>query len=331
LTPQLGLSLKNRFLLPARNKSGKMLVVSQPTPTQPKKDAVMDETAAEGMEQSSAPAIDFTNPDQIILLLTEQGTGFAMKLVAAIAIFIIGRWVAQFIVSLVRKALARTQMEDTLEKFLCNILNAVLLIVVVIAAIGALGVETTSLLAVLGAAGLAVGLALQGSLSNFASGVLIVAFRPYKVGDFIEAGGVAGSVKEVQIFTTIIHTGDNKKIIVPNSQIMDGTIINYSANDTRRVDLVVGCGYNDDVDKVYAVLQKIIADDDRILDEPEPSIALNTLADSSVNFNVRPWVKSADYWDVYNGITEQVKRRFDEEGLNIPFPQSDVHIYQHNA
>jgi len=289
----------------------------------------MEDTAPEATE--AAPAIDFTDPEQLIQLVAEHGTNFAVQLVSAILIFVIGRWVAHMVVAGVRKMLARTDMEDTLETFLCNILNAVLIAVVAIAAIGALGVETTSLLAILGAAGLAVGLALQGSLSNFASGVLIVAFRPYKVGDFIEAAGVAGSVQEVQIFTTIIHTGDNKKIIVPNSQIMNGIITNYSANPTRRVDMVVGCGYNDDVDKVYQVLREIQAADDRILTDPAPTVELNTLADSSVNFNVRQWVNSGDYWGVYNDMTEQVKRRFDDAGLNIPYPQQDVHIYQHNS
>jgi small conductance mechanosensitive channel len=290
----------------------------------------MDEEASGAAEQA-ATAIDYTNPDQLIILVQEQGTDLGMKLLAAVAIFFIGRWLANLAVNMVRKALARTNMEDTLEKFLCNILNAVLMLVIIIATIGAMGVETTSLLAILAAAGLAIGLALQGSLSNFASGVLIVAFRPYKVGDFIEGGGVSGTVDEVQIFTTVLKTSDNKKIIVPNSQIMDSTITNYSAHDTRRVDLVVGCGYGDDIDKVYKVLQDIINSDERILKDPAPSIALNALADSSVNFNVRPWVKSADYWDVYNGITEQVKRRFDQEGLNIPFPQRDVHVYQHGS
>lgn len=285
------------------------------------------------MEESTADVIDtpldLSNPEQIIVLLTEQGTSLAMKLLAAIAIFIVGRWIAHRIVSLVSKALARTEMEDTLEKFLCNILNAVLLVVVIIAAIGALGVETTSLLAVLGAAGLAVGLALQGSLSNFAAGVLIVAFRPYKVGDVIEAGGVIGTVREVQIFTTVIHTGDNKRIIVPNSQIMNGTIINYSANANRRIDLVFGCGYGDDLDKVRAILEEIVADDERILAEPATTIAVNELAESSVKFVVRPWVRAEDYWAVYFDITEQVKKRFDAAGINIPFPQRDVHVYQH--
>jgi small conductance mechanosensitive channel len=288
------------------------------------------EEEVSGAAEAAASALNLPNPDQVMVLVTEQGTTIGMKVVAAILIFLVGRWIAHLVVRAVRTALAKTEMEDTLEKFLCNILNALLMVVVLIATIGALGVETTSLLAVLGAAGLAIGLALQGSLSNFASGVLIVAFRPYKVGDFIEAGGVAGTVKEVQIFTTIINTGDNKKVIVPNSQIMDGTIINYSGNETRRVDLVVGCSYDDDIDKVYKVLQEIIASDERILKDPAPAIALNTLADSSVNFNVRPWVNAADYWGVYNGVTEQVKRKFDEAGLNIPYPQTDVHLYKHD-
>jgi len=292
-------------------------------------ETAMEEEIAQAVTEAPAE-IDYTNPDQVIMLVQEQGTDMGMKVLAAVLIFIIGRWLAHLVVNMVRKALAKTDLEDTLEHFLCNILNALLMIVVIIATIGALGVETTSLLAILGAAGLAVGLALQGSLSNFASGVLIVAFRPYKVGDFIDAAGVSGSVQEVQIFTTILHTPDNKVVIIPNSQIMNGIITNFSANDTRRVDLVFGCSYGDDVDKVYKVLEEIIAADDRILSDPEPSIALNTLADSSVNFNVRPWVKKEDYWGVYNGITEQVKRKFDESELNIPFPQRDVHVYNHN-
>jgi len=206
-----------------------------------------------------------------------------------------------------------------------------LMAAVIIATINQLGVQTTSLLAVVGAAGLAIGLALQGSLSNFASGVMIVLFRPYKVGDVIEAGGVTGSVIEVQIFTTIMKTPDNKKIIVPNSQVMAGEITNYSANPTRRVDLVAGCGYDDDLDKVRGVLEGIIAADDRILSDPAPTIAISELADSSVNFVVRPWVNSADYWGVYFDLTEQIKKRFDAEGISIPYPQRDVHVYKHDA
>ena len=279
---------------------------------------------------ASLPNIDYTNPDQVMVLIQEQGTDIGMKIISAILIFLIGRWITGMVVKAVKRALDKTDMEDTLEKFLCNILNAVLMVVVIIAAIGALGVETTSLLAVLGAAGLAVGLALQGSLSNFAAGVLIVLFRPYRVGDVIDAAGVIGKVQEVQIFTTILHTPDNRKIIVPNSQIMGGIITNITANDTRRVDLVFGCAYDDNIDEVYKALQEVIAADDRILKDPAPTIDLNALADSSVNFNVRPWCKKEDYWDVYNGVTEAVKRKFDERGISIPFPQRDVHVYNHD-
>jgi small conductance mechanosensitive channel len=275
--------------------------------------------------------VDLTNPEQVVVLVQEQGTEFGMAIISALAIFLIGRWAAHLVVKMVRRALHKTNMEDTLEKFLCNILNALLMIVVIIAAIGALGVQTTSLLAVLGAAGLAVGLALQGSLSNFAAGVLIVAFRPYKVGDFIDAGGVAGTVQEVQIFTTVLKSADNKKIIVPNSQIMSGTITNVTANENRRVDLVAGIGYDDDIDKAYAILNDILAKHPLVLSDPAPTVALNALADSSVNFNVRPWCKTEDYWTVYNEVTEQIKRRFDAEDVGIPYPQRDVHIYQHTV
>ena len=187
--------------------------------------------------------------------------------------------------------------------------------------------QTASLIALLGDAGLAVGLALQGSLSNFAAGVLIVLFRPYKVGDWIEGGGIAGAVEEVQILTTVLKTGDNKRVIVPNSQIMGTTITNYSANETRRVDLVVGVSYSDDLDKVRKELQDLVDADERILKDPAVTIAVSELADSSVNFVLRPWVKTADYWAVYFDLTERVKKRFDEVGISIPFPQRDVHIH----
>ncbi len=289
-----------------------------------------EETAAAGTE-SILPAIDYTNPDQVMTLVVDQGPAIGMQLLGAVLIFLIGRWLAKFITNMVRKALAKTEMEDTLERFLCNIIYSVLLAVVVIATIGQLGVETTSLLAIFGAAGLAVGLALQGSLSNFAAGVLIVAFRPYKVGDFIEAGGEAGTVVEVQIFTTILKSPDNKKIIVPNDQIMSGTITNYSTLGTRRVDMVFGIGYDDDIDAAYKAIQEVLDADERILADPAYTVALNELADSSVNFIVRPWVDSADYWGVYNDVTEQVKRKFDASGISIPFPQRDVHVYNHGS
>jgi small conductance mechanosensitive channel len=288
----------------------------------------MENGTVAAVEKAAAQVLDYANVDHLVVLVTEQGASIGMKVVAAVLIFVVGRWLAKVVTNLARKTFQKTGMEHTLEKFLCNLLSAVLLVVVVIAAIGALGVQTTSLLAVLGAAGLAIGLALQGSLSNFASGVLIVAFRPYKVGDFIEAAGVAGTVKEVQILTTIIHSPDNKKILVPNSQIMAGTIINYSANDTRRLDMIVGCSYGDNLDEVRRVLNELVASDGRILTEPAPTIEVVALADSSVNFVVRPWVNSGDYWAVHFHLHEQVKKRFDAAGLNIPFPQRDVHVYQ---
>jgi len=201
------------------------------------------------------------------------------------------------------------------------------MIFVIIAAISQIGIETTSLIAVMGAAGLAVGLALQGSLSNFAAGVLIVVFRPYRVGDFVEAAGISGSVEQVQILTTVLRTGDNKQIIVPNSQIMGSIITNYSANDTRRVDMTIGVSYDDNLDKVRATLEELIDADARILKDPEPLIAVSALADSSVNFTVRPWVKTGDYWGVMFDLTEAIKKRFDKEGISFPFPQQDVHLY----
>ena len=259
------------------------------------------------------------------------GIDFAIKAATALAIFLIGKFVIRLVVRALGKLMEKQEVDKTLETFICNLVRTTLMVVVVIAAIGAIGVETTSFIAIFGAAGLAVGLALQGSLSNFASGVLIVLFRPYRVGDFVEAAGIAGSVEEVQILTTILKTGDNKQIIVPNSQIMDSIITNYSANDTRRVDMVVGVSYDDDLDRVRKTLQELIAAEDRILDEPAPTIAVSALADSSVNFVVRPWVNSPDYWGVTFDLTEAIKKRFDKEGISFPFPQQDVHLYKQSG
>ncbi len=253
---------------------------------------------------------------------------FGIRLVAALAIFIIGRWVARWLSRLLEKGMQKAGTDHTLIVFLRNIVYVGLLIFVIIAAIGQLGVQTTSFLAVLGAAGLAVGLALQGSLANFAAGVLIIIFRPFKVGDFIEAGGIAGVVKAISIFTTTLHTPDNKVIIVPNAQVNSGTITNYSANDTRRVDMVIGVSYGDDLDKVRSVIEQVLAADERVLKDPAPQIAVMALADSSVNFAVRPWAKAADYWGLYFDTQEKIKKRFDEEGISIPFPQQDVYIHQ---
>jgi len=203
------------------------------------------------------------------------------------------------------------------------------MVVVFIAAINQLGIETTSIIAMLGAAGLAIGLALQGSLANFAAGILIVTFRPYKVGDYIQAGSASGTVLDIQIFSTVLKTPDNKMIVIPNGSVMDGSITNYSEQPTRRVDIVASCGYEDDIDKVKQLLTDIINQDDRILDEPEPIVALSELADNSINFVVRPWVNSSDYFPVYYSLLEQIKKRFDKEGISIPYPQRDIHIYNH--
>ncbi len=255
------------------------------------------------------------------------GVDFGTNLIAALVIFYIGKWIANALVKGLRTLMQKNEVDKTLETFVCNLVRMALLVVIAIAAIGQLGVETTSLLAVMGAAGLAVGLALQGSLSNFASGVLIVLFRPYKVGDWVEAAGISGSVEEVQILVTVMKTGDNKKIIVPNSQIMGSIITNYSANETRRVDLTVGVSYSDDLDKVRKELQAIVDAEERILKDPAVTIAVSELADSSVNFVLRPWVKTSDYWGVYFDLTETIKKRFDEVGISFPFPQQDVYLH----
>ena len=273
---------------------------------------------------------EITGFDWAGLWTTVQGAGieFGMKTVVAIVIFIVGRIVARMLTKGLRKLMQAQEVDKILETFVSNLVYWTVMIFVIIAAINQIGVQTTSLIAVMGAAGLAVGLALQGSLSNFAAGVLIVMFRPYRVGDFVEAAGIAGVVEQVQILTTILRTGDNKRIIVPNSQIMGSIITNYSANDKRRIDMVFGVSYSDDLDKVRANLEELIAADERILKDPAPVIAVSELADSSVNFIVRPWVATADYWDVFWDLTEAVKKRFDREGISIPFPQQDVHIHK---
>lgn len=256
------------------------------------------------------------------------GVDFVIKLVIAILIFYFGRLIARLITKGVRNLLKSQEVDKILETFVSNLAYWAMMTFVIIAAIGQLGIQTTSLIAIMGAAGLAVGLALQGSLSNFAAGVLIVLFRPYRVGDWVEAAGISGAVTQVQILTTMLKTGDNKMIIVPNSQIMGSIITNYSANDTRRVDLVIGVSYSDDLDKVRSTIKSLVDADDRILDDPKCLIAVAELADSSVNFTVRPWVKTDDYWAVKFELTEAIKKRFDEESISIPFPQQDVHIHQ---
>ncbi len=281
------------------------------------------------MEQEISKLTEYY--DKLLVLIQTKGAEFAINLVTALVIFYVGKWIVGIVTKGIRKAMERGDVDPTLTSFVSNLVRMTLLVFVVIAAIDQLGVQSAQFIAVLGAAGLAVGLALQGSLSNFAAGVLIVLFRPYKVGDWVEAAGISGAVERVEILTTILKTGDNKQIIVPNSQIMGSIITNYSANDTRRIDLVVGVGYGDDLDKVRKTLETLVAADDRILKDPACQIAVSELADSSVNFVLRPWVKTADYWGVRFDLTEAIKKRFDEEGISIPFPQRDVHIYQETA
>jgi len=284
------------------------------------------------MDAKDVPDFDLNTVwDHFLLMLQTTGVEFVKNLVIALIIFYVGRWIVGLIVRGIATVMQKSNMDKTLETFICNLVRMTLIIFVVIAAVNQLGVQTTSLIAVLAAAGLAVGLALQGSLSNFASGVLIVLFRPYKVGDFIEAAGVAGSVEDVQILTTVLTTGDNKRVILPNSQIMGSIITNYSSNDQRRIDLVVGVSYDDDIDKVRNELKALVAADDRILDDPACLIAVSELADSSVNFILRPWVKTSDYSAVKFGLTEAIKKRFDEVGISFPFPQHDVHLHNVSA
>ena len=263
-------------------------------------------------------------PDNIVEILGS----YAFSLVMALLIFIIGKWAVNKIVALLGKVLRKVKgMDETLIKFLENIVYYALMIVVLLTALGKLGVETTSFLAILGAAGLAIGLALKDSLGNFASGVMIIMFKPFKVGDAVTAAGVTGSVSEVGIFNSVFITADNQKIIVPNGAITSGSITNINAYDTRRVDLVVCIGYEDDIKKTKEVLNNIVSSHEKILINKGVTIAVSELADSSVNFVLRIWVKTPDYWDVKFDLTETIKLRFDEEGISIPFPQQDVHHY----
>ena len=263
--------------------------------------------------------------------LVEWGILYGPKVLGALAIFIIGRIVTGILTGVVRRLMQRSKVDAILVGFVTSLTKVALLTFVVIAALGALGMQTTSIIAVIGAAGLAVGLALQGSLSNFASGVMLVIFRPFKTGDYIEAGGTAGVVKEIRIFNTVMKTPDNKIVIVPNSKITGDNVTNYSANEERRLDLVFGIGYGDDIRKAKQILEQILKDDSRVLAEPEPVVAVLELADSSVNIAVRPWVKTSEYWPLYFDLTERVKLAFDEQGISIPFPQRDVHMHEVTA
>lgn len=258
--------------------------------------------------------------------LSDLAIVYGSRLVFALLIFFIGKFVAHRVVSVLRKMMRRTNVDETLIGFTGNVAYGLLIALVIIAALNKLGVETTSLAAVIAAAGLAIGLALQGSLSNLAAGVMIILFRPFKVGDYVEAGGTSGIVLEISIFTSKFRTPDNKMVVVPNNEITSGVITNYSAHDTRRVDLIFGVGYGDDLAKTKKILEEAVAADDRFLQDPEPQIAVSELADSSVNFVCRPWVHTSDYWPARFALIEDVKIRLDKAGISIPFPQRDLHI-----
>ena len=253
---------------------------------------------------------------------------YAPDLVMALVTLILGLWIIGMITRGFGRLMEKRNVEATLQPFLKSLISALLKIMLLISVVGMVGVEATSFVAILGAAGLAVGLALQGTLQNFAGGVMILLFKPFKAGDVIDATGYIGSVSAIQIFNTILKTPDNKTIIIPNGQLANSSMTNFSTEATRRVDWTFGVGYGDDADKTRQVLTDLIKADDRILSDPEPFIALSELADSSVNFTVRAWVKSADYWGVFFEMNEKVYKKFAEEGLNIPYPQMDVHVHK---
>jgi len=254
---------------------------------------------------------------------------WGINIAMALAIFVIGKFIAGILVNVAKKLMIKAKVDIILVNFIASIISTVLLLFIVIAALDRLGVNTTSLIALIGAAGLAIGLALQGSLQNLASGVMLIVFRPFNAGDFIEAAGVAGVVETIGIFTTTMRTGDNREVIVPNGAIFGGTITNFSRRETRRVDMVFGIGYGDDIKAAKDIITRILNEDERVLKDPAPLVVVGELGDSSVNFNVRPWCKTGDYWNVYFDTHEKIKLTFDAEGISIPYPQMDVH--QHKA
>ncbi len=270
------------------------------------------------------------NTEEILKKLQDAVFLYGLDVLAAVLILALGRWAANLIRKLVGKLMARREIEGTVVSFVSNLAYIGIMTFAVLAAISKLGVQTTSFVAVIGAAGLAIGLAFQSSLSNFAAGFLLVIFRPFRKGDFIEGAGTAGIVQEIQIFTTRLITPDNKLIIIPNSKLMGDNIVNYSAMGTRRVDFKFGVSYGDDLKKVKEILKRIASEENRALPEHAPMVAVSELGDSSVNLILRLWVKSSDYWPVYFDTIEKVKITFDAEDVTIPFPQRDIHFYQQN-
>ena len=259
--------------------------------------------------------------------LIEQVTTYGKPLLMAIAIFVIGKWMAARITNLIVSAARRTKVDETLLGFMNNLIYMLLLTAVCISSLKQLGVDTTSLTAILAAAGFAIGMAAQGSLGNLAAGFMLIFFKPFRSGNVVEINGIRGKVVEIQLFNTVLLTADNVRIILPNAKITDSPIQNFSAEKERRIDLVIGCGYNDDIRAVKAMLQRLVKEDTRILTQPEPVVAVLEMAESSVNFVVRPWVRTADYWDVRFALTEKIKLGFEEEGFTIPFPSRDLFLH----
>ena len=271
------------------------------------------------------------NIQNIIHQIPELVATYGVKVLLAAVVCFLGKWLAKSLSKLLGKGMNARGIDTTVAKFTQNISYYAMFTIVVVAALSQVGIQTASFVAIIGAAGLAVGLALQGSLANFAAGVLLILFRPFKSGDYVEAAGTAGVVKEISIFSTTLMTPDNKKVIVANGAVFGGNIINYSAESTRRVDLVIGVGYSSSIPQVKEVVQKVIDGEERILKDKDVTIALNELADSSLNFVVRVWVNTADFWPVRFAMLENIKNAFDEAGIEIPFPQMDVHVSQQAA
>jgi len=255
----------------------------------------------------------------------QYGAEYGVRIIGAIAIFVIGKWVAKKLSGLIKKLMERGEIDPTLSAFIASIIDILLMVVVVLAAIKNLGIDTTSFIAILGAAGLAIGLALQGTFGNIGSGVILILFRPFEVGNFVSVGGESGTVEAITLFNTTLLTPDNKVILIPNSAVASGNITNFSKKEERRVDFVFGIGYDDDLKLAKATLREIIDADARILKDPASFIGVGELADSSVNFTVRVWVKASDYWGVHFDTIEKVKLTFDEKGISIPYPQMDIH------
>lgn len=266
--------------------------------------------------------------DDMLVTAGDYVTLYGLKIIAAIIIFVVGKWLAGRLCEFTRTGLNRRGVDPALELFVSNLAFYALMAFVIIAALAQLGIQTASFIAIVGAAGLAIGLAMQGALGNFAAGFLILLFRPFKIGDYIEAAGTAGTVEKILIFNTELKTPDNKQVIIPNGQVTGGVITNYSTKDTRRVDLVIGISYRDDIDKAKQVLRDLVVSDERVLEDPPLNIAVTRLGDSSIDLIVRPWVQRDDYWGVYWDMTEAIKKRLDQEGISIPFPQRDVHLYE---